>query len=200
MESPVFNQIIPIIKQPLTDNPHDSGQTFLTKGTTLSWQVTYLGLVVGVVFISLSTFSPHGNVWQGAFSWPRAVPLPAAQGRRQRQTWDPKFLQLRTKIVSSVCICVWSVAAPRPQIQRMLFASCSCGCVWELWCIFLHSLWIFHFSLLSLLSPQSFRPNGIPINDELSVTNHCLLFPAMPLFVNFTLQKQLNQWKGKIYI
>jgi len=38
------------------------------------------------------------------------------------------------------------------------------------------------------------------INNELSVMNHCLLFPTVPLFVRFTFQTQLNQWKIKIHI
>lgn len=103
---------------------------------------------------------------------------------------------------SLVCLhlSAWSVPAARPQSQRMLFASFICAYVWELWCVFLYSLRVPHFSLLGLLSPQSFRPNRVPINDELSVTNHCLLFPAMPLFVSFNLQKQLNKSKVKVYI
>lgn len=123
-------------------------------------------------------------------------------GSMQRQTCYPELPELRPKIDLSVCICLpgHRLHAPRLRNRRMPLACCYLGCVWVLWFIFLHSLWLFHFSFLRLLSPQSFRPNKMLINDELSMTNHCLLFPTVPLFVRFTFQKQLNQRKIKIYI
>lgn len=101
--------------------PFSQNEPFLTKWTILSWQVTDLGLVVDVAFVFLSTFSPHGNVEQGALPQLRAVPLPAAQGRRQRQTWNPEFPELRPKIDLSVCICLHGQCLLLTHVSRGCF-------------------------------------------------------------------------------
>lgn len=144
-------------------------------------------------FILAAEF-PHGCVPWGCAEVHEA----ACEGR----TCYPRLPELRPKIDLSVCICLCSHRphAPRRHRQRKLLAYCCLGCAWVLWYLFLHSLRVFQFILLWLLLPQFFRPNNMLINDELPVTNHCLLFPAMPLFVSFTSQKQLNQWKIEIYI